>query len=69
MMRDVLCVLLSLILFCSCVFAGGLPGQAILPPGRDAAWWGLLFPGFYAGEGDSVTFTWPILRRIAALFA
>ncbi|MBQ9299312.1 MAG: hypothetical protein IJ214_02260 [Clostridia bacterium] len=68
-MRDILCVLLSLILFCSCVFAGGLPQAALLPPGREAAWWGLLFPGLFPGGGDSVIFDWPVLRRIAGLFA
>ena len=64
-MRDILCVLLSMILFCSCVFAGGLPRA--LPPGRQAAWWGLLFPGAFTlrdNGGDSITFDWPILRRV-----
>ena len=68
-MRDILCVVLSLILFCACVFAGGAP-RAVLPPAmRESAWWGLLFPGFYTEGGDKVTFDWPVLRRIARLFA
>ena len=68
-MRDILCVLLSMILFCSCVFAGGALKAPLSPPGREAAWWGLLFPGLFSGGGDSVTFDWPVLRHIARLFA
>ncbi|MBQ9196950.1 MAG: hypothetical protein IJ157_06865 [Clostridia bacterium] len=68
-MRDLLCVLLSLILFCSCVFAGSLPERSLPPKARQSAWWSLLFPGFFQGGGNSVTFDWPLLRRIARLFA
>ena len=67
-MRDVVCFLLTLVLFCSAVFAGGVPD--LLPPGRTAAWWGLLFPGLLGApaDGGGVTFTWPLLRQVWGLF-
>lgn len=63
-MRDVLCYLLTLTLLFSCISIGSAP--PCLPPPREAAWWGLIFPGLCTDPegGDSVTFDWPLLRRL-----
>ncbi len=69
-MRDAMCFLLTMILFFSCLYAGGAPEA--LPPARQSAWWGLLFPGLFArpggGDGDGVTFVWPLLREVWGFF-
>ncbi len=68
-MRAVLCMLLSISLLFSLIFAGSAPQGPALPPGRSAAWWGLLFPGLFGLDGgDTVTFSWPILQRVLGLF-
>lgn len=68
-MRDAMCFLLTMILLFSCLYAGGTPEA--LPPARQSAWWGLLFPGLFAQPsdgGDGVTFVWPLLRQVWGFF-
>ncbi len=69
-MRGLMCMLLSVILFCALIFGGSLPAAALPLPGRDAAWWGLLCPAFF-GEctvSEEVIFTWPVLDWFMGLF-
>lgn len=64
-MRDVFCMLLALTLLFTLTLAASRPA---LPPGREAAWWGLLFPDLWGGEGETVTFSWPLLHRVLRVF-
>lgn len=68
-MRDVLCFFLSLIFCFSLIFAGGVSDAPALPPGRQAAWFGLFLPGMFAPEeeGDRVVFTWPVIDHLLRL--
>lgn len=68
-MRSLLCALLSLALICSLICAGSSPLPASPPAGRPAAWWGLLFPGFFGLDGEeSVTFSWPVIEYVKGWF-
>jgi len=71
-MRTILCLALSLALFCLLVFGGSALPDAPLPPGRLTAWWGLLFPGLFSAPvpgQEGVTFVWPVLDSLLRLFA
>ena len=68
-MRSILCLLLSLSLLFSLIFAGSVPEVPALPAGHLTAWWGLLFPGLFGMDGDErVTFSWPIVEYIVGVF-
>jgi len=62
-MRNAVCILLSFLL----VFSIGtldMPADTQL-----TAWWGLLFPQFFAQPDgtEQVTFAWPLLERMFRL--
>ena len=70
-MRNALSLLMSLVLFCTLVIGGSVPQALPTPAYRVRAWWGLLYPGLFslpAGDGEGVTFTWPLLEYLVGLF-
>ncbi len=72
-MRGTVCMLLSVVLFCLIVFGASQPPARPCVPPPSSAWWGLFCPALFqldgsAEERDSVTFSWPLLRRLRGLF-
>ena len=63
-MRDMICMLLSVMLLFVLVLGASQPPA--LPAPRVSAWWGLLCPWLFGApqEGDTVTFTWPVIQQI-----
>ena len=63
-MKGIICMLLSVLLFCLLICA------AELPPARQSAWWSLICPGML-GKPDGterVTFVWPALTWLRGIF-
>ena len=71
-MRSIFCLLLTFMLMAGLMLGGSMPDALPLPPGRSAAWWGLLFPGLFSQPvrlDERVTFTWPLLDYLRGFFA
>lgn len=67
-MKGVICMLLSVLLFCLLICAAELPPAAL--PARQCAWWSLICPGML-GKPDGterVTFVWPALTWLRGIF-
>lgn len=71
-MKEMLCLLLATLLFCTLICTAEMPMAQSAP--RQRAWWGLMSPTLFGITEDTqqITFTWPVLtwlRRLLPMYA